>query len=37
VKVGSQVTVVVYTGAHPAFNLLGRLVMRLRSLLEYAY
>lgn len=37
VKVGSQVTVVIYTGTHPAFNLLGRLVMRLRSLLEYAY
>jgi multidrug resistance efflux pump len=36
-KVGSQATVVVYTGTHPLFNLLGRLVMRLRSFLEYAY
>jgi multidrug resistance efflux pump len=36
-KVGSQATVVVYTGTHPIFNLLGRLVMRLRSILEYAY
>jgi len=36
-KVGSQATVVVYTGTHPLFNLLGRLVMRLRSILEYAY
>jgi len=36
-KVGSQATVVVYTGTHPVFNVLGRLIMRLRSLLEYAY
>jgi multidrug resistance efflux pump len=36
-KVGSQATVAVYTGTHPAFNLLARLVMRLRSWLEYAY
>ena len=36
-KVGSQATVVVYTGTHPVFNTLGRLIMRLRSLLEYAY
>ena len=36
-KVGSQATVVVYTGTHPLFNLLSRLVMRLRSILEYAY
>jgi multidrug resistance efflux pump len=36
-KVGSQATVVVYTGTHPLFNLLGRLLMRLRSYLEYAY
>ncbi len=37
IKVGSQATVVVYTGTHPVFNLLARLVMRLRSWLEYAY
>lgn len=37
VKVGSQVKVVVYTGPHPAFNMLGRMLMRLRALLEYAY
>ena len=36
-KVGSQATVVVYTGTHPVFNLLARLVMRFRSWLEYAY
>lgn len=36
-KVGSQATVIVYTGTHPVFNLLGRLLMRLRSYLEYAY
>ena len=36
-KVGSQATVVVYTGRHPVFNVLGRLIMRLRSILEYAY
>ena len=36
-KVGSQATVVVYTGTHPLFNLLSRLLMRLRSILEYAY
>ena len=36
-KVGSQATVVVYTGTHPFFNLLGRLVTRARSILEYAY
>lgn len=37
IKVGSQATVAVYTGRHPVFNILGRLIMRLRSLLEYAY
>jgi multidrug resistance efflux pump len=37
IKVGSQAMVVVYTGTHPIFNLLSRLVMRLRSILEYAY
>ena len=36
-KVGSQATVVVYTGTHPVFNVLARLVMRLKSWLEYAY
>ena len=37
IKVGSQATVTVYTGTHPLFNTLGRLVMRLKSWLEYAY
>jgi multidrug resistance efflux pump len=37
IKVGSQATVTVYTGTHPLFNSLGRLVMRLKSWLEYAY
>ena len=37
IKVGSQATVVVYTGTHPVFNMLARLVMRLKSWLEYAY
>jgi multidrug resistance efflux pump len=36
-KVGSQATVVVYTGEHSVFNALGRLIMRLRAILEYAY
>lgn len=36
-KVGSQATVVVYTGTHPVFNLLARIVMRIKSILEYAY
>ena len=36
-KVGSQATVVVYTGQHGLFNMLGRLFMRLRAILEYAY
>ena len=36
-KVGSQATVVVYTGAHPVFNLLARLYMRVLSILTYAY
>lgn len=36
-KVGSQATVVVYTGTHPVFNVLARLVMRFKSWLEYAY
>ena len=36
-KVGSQATVMVYTGTHPVFNLLARLLMRLKSILEYAY
>ena len=37
IKVGSQATVTVYTGTYPVFNTLGRLVMRLKSWLEYAY
>lgn len=36
-KVGSQATVVVYTGTHPVFNLLARLYMRVLSILTYAY
>lgn len=36
-KVGSQATVVVYTGRHPLFNLLARLYMRALSILTYAY
>jgi len=36
-KVGSQVTVVVYTGEHWLFNSLARLLIRLSSLLSYAY
>ena len=36
-KVGSQATVVVYTGTHPVFNLLARLYMRALSILTYAY
>jgi multidrug resistance efflux pump len=36
-KVGSQATVVVYTGTHPVFNLLARLYLRLNAILTYAY
>jgi multidrug resistance efflux pump len=36
-KVGSQATVVVYTGTHPVWNLLARLYMRMLSILTYAY
>lgn len=36
-KVGSQATVVVYTGTHPLFNMFSRGLMYIRSLLEYAY
>lgn len=37
IKVGSQTTVVVYTGTHPLMNFLARVFMRLRSILTYAY
>jgi multidrug resistance efflux pump len=37
IKVGSQATVVVYTGTHPVSNFLARWVMRIRSILTYAY
>jgi multidrug resistance efflux pump len=37
IKVGSQATVVVYTGTHPLSNSLARMVMRVRSILTYAY
>jgi multidrug resistance efflux pump len=36
-RVGSQVSVTVYTGDHPILNWLGRLMMRLAMLLSYAY
>jgi len=36
-KVGSQATVVVYTGTHPVFNFLARLYLRLDAILTYAY
>jgi multidrug resistance efflux pump len=37
IKVGSQATVVVYTGTHPIFNTLARLLLRLNSIMTYAY
>lgn len=37
IKVGSQATVVVYTGSYPLINFLARTFMRLRSILTYAY
>jgi multidrug resistance efflux pump len=37
IKVGSQGSVVVYTGNHPVINPLSRLLMRLASYLTYAY
>jgi multidrug resistance efflux pump len=37
IKVGSQATVVVYTGRHPLMNFLARVMLRLRSVLTYAY
>jgi len=36
-KVGSQATVVVYTGTHPIFNFLASLYLRLDAILTYAY
>lgn len=36
-RVGSQVSVTVYTGDHPVLNWLGRSMMRLAMLLSYAY
>jgi multidrug resistance efflux pump len=36
-RVGSQVSVTVYTGDHPILNWLGRSMMRLAMLLSYAY
>ena len=36
-KVGSQATVVVFTGTYPLFNLLARFYMRLLSIMTYAY
>ncbi len=37
VRVGSQVSVIVYTGDHPLLNMLGRWRIRLASYLSYAY
>mgnify|MGYP001582712701 FL=1 len=36
-KVGSHAPVVVYTGRHPLMNFLARVMLRLRSVLTYAY
>ena len=36
-RVGSQVSVIVYTGNHGLFNLLGRIYIRLASILSYAF
>lgn len=36
-KVGSQASVVVYTGSHVLMNPLSRIMMRVRSILAYAY
>lgn len=37
IKVGSQATVTVYTGSYPLSNPLARVIMRVRSILTYAY
>ncbi len=37
VRVGSQASVMVYTGSHPFINMLGRLRIRLATYLSYAY
>jgi multidrug resistance efflux pump len=37
VRVGSQATVIAYTGDHPILNALGRLRIRLSSILTYLY
>ncbi len=36
-RVGGQVNVIIYTGDHPLMNMLGRLWIRLVSVLSYAY
>ena len=36
-RVGSQVSVIVYTGKNPVMNLLGKFYIRLNALLSYAY
>ena len=36
-RVGSQVTAMIYTGENWLFNLLGRLYIRLNALATYAY
>ena len=37
IRVGSQASVIVYTGAHPLMNTLGRLYIRLLSYFSYLY
>lgn len=37
VRVGSQASVIVYTGDHPLMNFLGRLRIRIATYLSYAY
>jgi len=34
-RVGGQADVIVYTGRHPILNLIGKIHIRLRSLLSY--
>jgi multidrug resistance efflux pump len=37
VRVGSQASITVFTGAHPVLNTIARLRMRIASYLSYAY
>jgi hypothetical protein len=36
-KIGSQASVIVYTGGHPTLGSLGKLYIRAASILTYAY